>query len=45
MANEPSWIEARSGPEAELLELAEDLRKAPDFVGIGPRGLVLNKEA
>jgi hypothetical protein len=28
MANEPSWIEARSGPEADVLELAEDLRKA-----------------
>ena len=28
MANEPSWIEARSGSEADVLELAEDLRKA-----------------
>jgi hypothetical protein len=57
--NEPSWVEPRSGTEAELLELAENLRQAElsadvpflervltaDFVGIGPRGFVLNKEA
>src|SRR3989442_8369666 len=57
--SEPSWVEPRSGIEAELLELAENLRQAElradvpflervlttDFVGIGPRGFVLNKEA
>src|SRR5438309_6445277 len=55
----PSWIEARSGSEADVLERAEEWRKAElqgdvavlerilaaDFIGIGPRGLVLNKEA
>src|SRR6195256_6289459 len=57
--DEPAWVEPRSGSEAELLELAENLRQSElkgdvafmervltaDFVGIGPRGFVLNKEA
>src|SRR2546427_10411997 len=56
---DPSWGEPRSGSDAQLLELAENLRQSQlegdvafmervltaDFVGIGPRGFVLNKEA
>src|SRR3989442_1708103 len=55
----PSWIEARSGTEADVVELANDWRTAElqgdvavldrilaaDFIGIGPRGFVLNREA
>ncbi len=58
MSNEPSWVHARSGRDADLIELGENLRKAelrgdvafmdgilaPDFIGIGPRGFILDKE-